>query len=85
MDHIKNFFSRVVKTLGDKEERDNIVRITISESIAFEIEKENIKIFGDTIYVRENPVIKNEINLKKTEIISIINKKLGKKLFVDIR
>lgn len=85
MKHITDFFLKVVQTIHNKDEQYRVVIEAIYKIINFEIDKKNIKILGNTVYIRENPVIKNEINLKKSVVLDYIHTQLKTKHIVDIR
>ena len=85
MNHITSFFSKLTQSFQAKDELNNIVVEVITKTVGVELDAKNIKIFGDTIYIRENPIVKNEIFLKKTEVIQNIKNALGKKAPKNIR
>ena len=85
MDHINSFFSKLVKSIGSSDEKYGIIISILKESIGFEIDKKNIRIYGDTIYIRENPILKNEIFFKKKEILSQIAERIGNGAPINIK
>lgn len=85
MNHITDFFIKTLKLISNKDEEDIIVRSVVNEYLKFDIEKESFKIVADIIYIKENAIIRSEINLKKKEILDTINQQLKSKRFIDIR
>ncbi|MFA5933986.1 MAG: hypothetical protein WC795_02075 [Candidatus Paceibacterota bacterium] len=68
---------------------NDIIRKSIQESIQkytnVLIEKENITIKPQIIYIRTTPTIKNEIILKKQKILEDIGQKIEKPKLNDIQ
>lgn len=85
MFHINDFFKKIQATIHSKDETQNTIITVIAEIIGYSIDPENIRIYGDTLYIRENPALKNEIFFKKKEILDVITMRVGKKILKDIR
>lgn len=85
MNHITDFFSKLTKSIGSSDEKNTIVIAVLQELVGFDIDKKNIRIYGDTIYVRENPIIKNEIFFKRKEILQKIADRIGKGSPINIK
>jgi len=69
-DILKNLKTNVFKN----KEKIDLARRVISESINFEIKKNEIVFTGDNIKLNIHPTIKHEIKSKKEEIISLLKK-----------
>jgi hypothetical protein len=69
MIEIKDLLGRFSNILLSEEGKRESVRQVISEVIKANIEKEDIKIKNNTIYLNIKPIYKNEVFLKQEEII----------------
>lgn len=87
MFNIGNFLEKFKSiTPPDKFVKDGLVSV-VKETTNIEIEKENIDVRNGTIFITADPIIKNEIFLKKGEIMQSLTEKLKeyKKTIKDIR
>lgn len=85
MFHVNSFFEKIKKTLGSKDEQIKTIIVVILEFVKYEIDPKNIRIYGDTIYIRENPALKNEIFFKKKEILEAIANRTKTKSIQNIK
>lgn len=85
MFHINDLFKKFHAAIHSKDELKETIISVITEIIGYGIDPQNIRVYGDTVYVRENPVLKNEIFFKKKEILDMITVRVGKKILKDIR
>jgi hypothetical protein len=79
MIEIKDLLSKFHNALLGEEIKKETIRNILSEAINFEIKKEDIKIKNGVIYLNIKPIYKNEIYLRKDQILSELEKTLGKK------
>ena len=79
MIEIKDLLAKFGNILLKEELKKELVRDTISKAINFEIKPEDIKIKKGVIYLNIKPIYKNEIFLKKEQIMSELEKTLGQK------
>ena len=79
MIEIKDLLARFSNTLLKEEIKNEAIRDVLSKAINFEIKKEDIKIKNNVVYLNIKPIYKNEIFIKKDEIMSELEKSLGKK------
>ena len=73
------------KSIFSKNEEIDIIEPILSKVAGFDIDKKNIKVFGSVVYIRENPILKNEIFFKKKEILEKIEIVLNSKKIKDIK
>ena len=79
MIEIKDLLLKFQNTLLGEEIKKETIRSVISGAINFQIKKEDIEIKKGVLYLNIKPIYKNEIFLKKDEIMSKLNESLGKK------
>lgn len=79
MIEIKDLLSRFNNVLLSEELKREAVGNTISETIGIKINKQNIKIKNNTIYLDIKPIYKNEIFLKQDQIFLKMKELFGKK------
>lgn len=85
MIEIKDLLSKFNKLLLSKEGRVDSIRNIISEVIGVKIEKEDIKIKNNIIYLKIKPIYKNEILLKQDIIYLKLKEAFNEKAPRDIR
>lgn len=83
--HITNFLDKFKKILFQKEELNNIVTKIISEEISYPIEKDKIKIKKGIIFVDSSPVLRNEVMIRKKQILLKTKNLLPGSIFIDIK
>ncbi len=79
MIEIKDLLLNFSKLLLSEEVRKESVRETILKITKVPIKKEEIKIKNGTLYLNIKPIYKNEIFIKREQIISELEAVLGKK------
>ena len=85
MIEIKDLLVRFNNILLGEEGKKEIIKKTIYEVIGIEIKKQEIEIKNNIIYLNIKPIYKNEIFIKKDEILSQLKQKLDKKAPLEIR
>ncbi|PCI20464.1 hypothetical protein COB64_01970 [Candidatus Wolfebacteria bacterium] len=75
-------FKRILK--DDREIIDTIIK-TIQESIGVELKSGDIKIQNKILYIKTNPIIKNEMYLKKDSILTTLRSRITNKIINDIK
>lgn len=83
--HITSFLDKFKKILFQKEEVKNIVTKIISEEIKYPIEKNKIKFKNGVIFVEGSPVLRNEVMMKKEQILLKSKKFFPQTNFLDIK
>ncbi|MFQ5661677.1 MAG: hypothetical protein ACE5F2_00280 [Candidatus Paceibacteria bacterium] len=87
MFNIGNFLEKFKNiTPPDKFVKDVLIGV-VKDVVNIEIEKENIDVRNGTIFISADPIIKNEIFLKKSEIMQNLTGRLKqyKKTIREIR
>jgi hypothetical protein len=79
MIEIKDLLERFGNILLKEELKKEAIKEILSKAINFEIKKEDIKIKNGVVYLKIKPIYKNEIFLKKDQIIQEVEKSLGLK------
>lgn len=62
-------------TPPDKFVKDELVDV-VKDVVGIDIEKENIGVRNGTIFISVDPIVKNEIFLKKREVLESLKEKL---------
>lgn len=83
--HITDFLNKFKIILFKKEETNNVVAQTISNEICHTLDNTSIKIKGGYIYVKGSPILRNEILIKKKQILMRLKILLPDINFFDIR
>lgn len=79
MIEIKDLLLKFNSLLLSEEVKINSLITAIKEATGINIQKDEVQIKGETIYLKIKPIYKNEIFLKKEKIISLLDTSLGKK------
>jgi hypothetical protein len=85
MIEIKNLLVRFGDILLREEGKKEAVRKVISSVIKTEIKSEDVKIKNNVVYLNIKPIYKNEIFLKKEQILLALKESLCKKTPENIR
>ncbi len=80
--NIASFFDKFLNLDKNNNTRLFFIIEVIEESTGIKLNKENIKISGDYINIKCNPVFKNEIFFNKDKIETILK---NKKIFLNLR
>ena len=83
--HINNFLDKFKKILAVKEAPYDVVIAVIKENLGLKIERSNVKIKGNTIYIQSSPLVKNEILIKKSFILNDLSKITGQSFLSEIK
>jgi len=83
--HITSFLDKFKKIIFQKEENKELVVGVISKEISFEIKKDSVKIKNGIIYIKESPIVRNEIMMRKKQILNKLKNVLPENLFLDIK
>lgn len=86
MFNIGNFLEKFKNIAAPDKFVKDVLIIVIKDAVGVEVEKDDISVRNGTIFLSIDPVIKNEIILKKNEIMKNLTKKLStyKKTIRDI-
>ena len=85
MIEIKDLLLKFNNVLLSEEIKIESIRNVLYQIVGIEINKEDIKIKNNTVYLDIKPIYKNEIFLKKEKIISSFRDSLNEKAPQDIR
>lgn len=85
MIELKDLLGRVGDLILSGERERNAVIDVVAKVVGIKVEKEKIKIKGGVVYLDVKPIYKNEILLKREEIISGLRELLGERSPQDIR
>jgi hypothetical protein len=85
MIEIKDLLNKFSDILLSEEVKKKSIKDIISEVVRVNIKNEDIKIKNNVIYLDIKPIYKNEIFLKRDEILSKLQESLGKKTPQNIR
>ncbi len=80
---IGKYLGKFKKMSESRDYLRNSVSETIKEICKVEINPKNIDISSGVIRIKEKPIIKSEIFINKTKILSVLEKKIQEKI-VDI-
>ncbi|MBT3283013.1 hypothetical protein HN375_02555 [bacterium] len=76
MFNISDYLSKFKNiTPPDKFVKDELVAV-VKEVVGVEIEKDSIDVRNGTVFLSVDPIIKNEIFLRKTEVLESLREKL---------
>ena len=88
MNSLSNVIRKIIKNPKLSKRLDNIKVIEIwEEIIGKNLQKYVIdsKVFNNKLYIKlKSSTLRNELTFKKTELISDLNNKFGKKIITDI-
>lgn len=82
---ITSFLDKFKSLLFKKQKDYRIIIETVTRHISFPITEEMVKIKGTTIYIQGSPILKNEIMIHKSGIISDLAQIAPGRHFTDIR
>ncbi len=85
MIEIKDLLTRFQHILLSKESKAESIRTIIGHVIGVDIQSNDIKIKGDTVYINIKPIYKNEIFMNQEKISKLLEEALGKKIPTNIR
>lgn len=85
MVEIKDLLLNFKNILLSKELKKESIRKVISDTIGITINLDNIIIKNNVVYLNIKPIYKNEILIKKDQILSNLKDVLGKKIPSDFR
>lgn len=77
MKGIAELLSRISQKVFSGEEKNTRVATVIKNVLGVEIGRDSVKFSGSGIYIEAEPILKNEIALRKKEILEAINKAVG--------
>jgi hypothetical protein len=83
--HITNFFSKFKDLLFKQEESNKIIVNIITKHISYPIESNIIKTKGSIIYIQGSPMLRSEVLIHKSGILSDLANLLPESHFMDIR
>jgi thioredoxin-related protein len=83
--HIIVFLEKFKKLIFQKEEIKEIVIKTISLEISHQLEKESLKIKNGYIFIQGSPILRSEIMMHKSKILSDLKSILPNNNFLDIK
>jgi hypothetical protein len=84
LDHLSSFFRRFQNVTAPDESVRKVFSAVIKEKVGVMVGVENISVKSGEILVKTNPAIKNELFMRKQDILAEVNMRTGKKL-VNIR
>lgn len=82
---ITNFLDKFKDVLFQKQQNHQLIVDIIEKHIKIPINKELIKIKGNTIYINGSPILKSEIMIYKSKILSDLSTANLKQIFTDIK
>ncbi len=85
MIEIKDLLLQFQNLLVSEEVKKESIRNIISKVVGVQISSEDIKIKNNTIYLNIKPVYKNELFLKREQILKKLAESLGKKAPKELR
>ncbi|HEV7702331.1 MAG TPA: hypothetical protein VGO63_02730 [Candidatus Paceibacterota bacterium] len=85
MIEIKDLLARFDHILLSEEAKINAIRKILEKVVNLKIEKIDIKIKNNTVYLNVKPIYKSEIFLQQEKIMSLLQETLGKKSPKNIR
>ena len=86
MIEIKDLLERFSTLILSEENKKEAVRCAVAETLQTEIRPEDIKIKGNVIYLNLKPIYKNEVFLKREDILKKMQGQLfGKNPPTEIR
>ena len=85
MIEIKDLLLNLRNLLLTEDSKKPLIIDIILKATGLELKKENLEIKGGVLYLIIKPIYKNEIFIKKDEILSQLKQKLDKKAPLEIR
>ena len=82
--NIGSFLEKFKKFLTSEENIKEEIIKSVLKNTGIEIKGENIKIQDFSIYIKEKPIIKSEIFLKKEKILEDLSQDLKNRVFKNI-
>lgn len=82
---ITSFLDKFKDVLFQKQQNHQLIVDIIEKHIKIPINKELIKIKGNTIYINGSPILKSEIMIYKSKILSDLSTANLKQIFTDIK
>ncbi len=73
MKRVAELLSRVSALLLGEEQRMEIAAKIVNDMFGADLDKKNVKFKNKTVYFEADPVLKNQIYLRKQEILENIN------------
>ena len=80
MIELNSFLEKFKKFINTDEEVKKVVISVVEEKTGIKLEKINIKIKENILYLKEHPAVKNEIFMNKETILKEIQKLSGQKI-----
>lgn len=74
MQNIKDLFQKIQKILNQKDLEKEIIQNSLEKIIGIKVDFVKIEIKDNIVYLKEKPIIKNEILYHKEKILEEINK-----------
>ena len=85
MNNLGGFFNKIEKLLRDNDKTFRNYRDVINKIVNISDEEYKISVSGNIVNIKTNPIIKNEILLKKNEILEELNKSELKVKILEIK
>ncbi len=85
MFEIKDLLSRFENLLNKGQGNKKILVDLLESVVKIKINTENIRIQNGVLYLDTKPIYKNEILIKKSQLLQTFKESLGKKAPIDIR
>lgn len=85
MVELKDLFTKYKELLFSEENKRLAIVKAISESLGISLKIEDVVIKNGTVFVNTKQIYKNEILIKKEEILKKIKKEFAKNTLTDIR
>lgn len=82
---ITSFLDKFKDVLFQKQQNHQLIVDIIEKHIKIPINKELIKIKGNTIYINGSPILKSEIMIYKSKILEDLSTANLKQIFTDIK
>jgi hypothetical protein len=82
---ISNFFDKFKKILATGEESRNAICAALNKNLKGDFKPNQITTKGVVIEVQASPIVKNEIMMRKSQILADIKALLPESRFIDIR
>jgi len=85
MKNISDFLGKFQIIISSDDDLKESIILAIKNTIGIVLNKKDLKVLGDTVFIKTSPVIKNEIFLKKEKIIKKINEIPRKRKIRDLK
>ena len=83
--HITSFLDKFKKIISLSQRHNSVIAEMITKHISFQIKEEMIKIKGSIITLEGSPMLKSEVLMHKSRILSDISSLIPERKFTDIR